>query len=345
LSQPVGVLIVGAGLMGRWHADAARRAGGRIVAVVDPDLSRARALAARHGAAALPEVSAALQSAASSAHQLSSARPESSATVAHVCTQPGTHASLASQLLERGIAVLVEKPFARTAAETRQLLDLAARRNSLAVPTHQFLFQPGVLRAFGRLGASRPLRHVEAVACSAGAEGRSGSARDEVVAEILPHALAFLARLFPGKLAATSWHLERPTAGEMRATTVLDGVGISILISMSGRPTRNTLRLIGEKGTAHCDLFHGFAVFEGGGGVSRARKIAQPFVESGATLVTGAANLASRAVRRESAYPGLRELVRRFYDAVVGRGPAPISADETLAVAEARDALVALMRA
>jgi predicted dehydrogenase len=343
LSEPIRALIAGAGLMGRWHADAARRAGGRIVAVVDPDVSRARALAARHGAAPYPEVSAALESAGSVAHRPPSAPLEPGATVAHLCTPPGTHASLARQLLERGIAVLVEKPFAESAAETRRLLELAAKRGLSAVPTHQFLFQPGVRRAFERLGRIAPLRQVETVACSAGAELGSESARDEVVAEVVPHALAFLARLFPGKLAAATWHLERPAAGEMRATTVLDGVGISILISMSGRPTRNTLRLIGEKGTVHCDLFHGFAVFEGGG-VSRARKIAQPFVESGATLVTGAANLAARALRRESAYPGLRELVRRFYDAVQGRGPSPISAEETLAVAEARDALVALMR-
>ena len=39
--------IVGAGLMGRWHADAGVRAGGRLVAICDPDSEAARELAGR----------------------------------------------------------------------------------------------------------------------------------------------------------------------------------------------------------------------------------------------------------------------------------------------------------
>jgi hypothetical protein len=45
-------------------------------------------------------------------------------------------------------------------------------------------------------------------------------------------------------------------------------------------------------------------------------------------------------VAREAAYPGLRELVRRTYDAIDSESPPPIEARETLAVALARDAII-----
>ena len=55
-------------------------------------------------------------------------------------------------------------------------------------------------------------------------------------------------------------------------------------------------------------------------------------------------NLAARAVRRESAYPGLRTLVSEFYRAAAsdGRIAPPITPEESIAVAEGRDRIVAL---
>src|SRR5260370_21086015 len=112
-----------------------------------------------------------------------------------------------------------------------------------------------------------------------------------------------------------------------------------MLISLNGRPTVNALRLIGEHGSAQIDLFHGFCVLEHGA-VSRTHKIAHPFLQSGATLFSAATNLISRAARSESAYPGLRELIRRLYEALRTRGKPPITPSETLDVAAARDNLL-----
>jgi hypothetical protein len=86
------------------------------------------------------------------------------------------------------------------------------------------------------------------------------------------------------------------------------------------------------------NLFHGFATIERGT-PSRLDKIGRPLL--GSSLVVGAAvqNLARRLARREPAYPGLRELVYRFHDAVRRKAPSPIGVDESIDVARARDTI------
>jgi hypothetical protein len=50
--------------------------------------------------------------------------------------------------------------------------------------------------------------------------------------------------------------------------------------------------------------------------------------------------LGQRALRRQTAYPGLWELVQQFYAAAAQHAPSPISPAATLAVACARDAIL-----
>jgi predicted dehydrogenase len=107
---------------------------------------------------------------------------------------------------------------------------------------------------------------------------------------------------------------------------------VSIRVSMHGRPTVSSLLLIGERGTLQADLFHGFVVRQPGE-VSRRRKIVQPFGLAGALFGTAGVNLAGRAWRRELAYPGLRELMRRAYAAAGGACPPPIEPADVLDVA------------
>jgi predicted dehydrogenase len=316
--------IVGAGLMGQWHAHAVARVGGTVAVIVDPVRARALRLARSHPEARL-------------APQLDALAP-GDVDVVHVCTPLESHAPLVRAAVERGCHVLVEKPLSATREATAELLRLAESRGVLLCPVHQFLFQPGVLRLSELLPRILPLRHVDYVAASAGADGRSDAERDRVVLDILPHPLSLLERIGPDSIQSIDWQLQHPVPGELRASGRMGTASVSLLVSLGGRPTRNTLRLIGGGGSVHLDLFHGFAVAEPGA-ASRRHKILHPFALSGATAFGAARNLAVRAMRVELAYPGLRELVRRFYAAVRDGGPAPISAEETLAVATVRDRL------
>jgi len=86
------------------------------------------------------------------------------------------------------------------------------------------------------------------------------------------------------------------------------------------------------------DFFHGFAI-RYGGSVSRSRKIVRPFSTSLKLFYAASMNLIERGLRAETAYPGLRQLTQKFYTAVRGKGPPPISAEDVMAVAVARDAI------
>ncbi len=316
-------VVVGAGLMGRHHAAAIARAGGTLVAVVDPSVERAQRLAGR----------------ADVLRSLDELRGHRDPVdVVHVCAPLTEHASLAKRALALGAHLVVEKPLAPDAATTAALLAAAAERRLLVVPVHQFLFQRGVQRLLASRHRFDPLVRCVFEATTAGAE-RTSLDPDDLVADILPHPLALFSRFAPGVFPELEWQVIRPAAGELRALAVGGGTTFEIAISTRARPTRATLDLLGGRASAHADLFHGFAVVERGG-ATRIRKLARPFTLAGATLGRAGGNLAVRAVAREVAYPGLRELVRRTYDAIATGSPPPIDAQETLVVARARDAIL-----
>jgi predicted dehydrogenase len=319
--------VVGAGLMGRWHAHAIQRAGGRVVAVVDANVSRAERLAGSLDGkpVAVCDVGYLL-----SHHVIN---------VVHVCTPVDSHESVTSAALSGGSHVLVEKPLAADAATVEKLHALAARKGLLLCPVHQFLFQPGVLSAAEWLRELGPVRHFELVACSAGAEQGSIDDREQVARDILPHGLALARRLLGAAWLESGWYIAPGAPGELRASTSCGPTSITIMVSMSARPTENSLTIRCDRGTVRANLYHGYASLERGA-PSRLDKLTRPFV--GAALVLGAAtgNLAHRALSREAAYPGLRELIARFYRATKEGSQPPISAAESIDVSRARDRLL-----
>jgi predicted dehydrogenase len=327
----VSAAIVGAGLMGRWHAHAIRQAGGRVVGVVDTDPRAANALAARIATTAFTDIDG----------LLSAVQPD----VLHICTPLVTHEALTDRAIQAGLHALVEKPLTDDVATTERLCRLAERQGVLLVPVHQYLFQDGVLRTHRSLSSLGRLVHIQAVFCSAGAgDGAVTEASgDRVAAEILPHPLSLFELILPGSMPLARWRVTRPAAGELRLQTCAGDTTLSVLISMSGRPTRADLWVLGTLGSAYLDLFHGFALREPGR-VSRLRKAARPFDVAGRLGFAAAANLGRRSLTREYAYPGLDELVRRLYRAISVGGPAPISAASVAAVARSRERALAAMR-
>jgi predicted dehydrogenase len=296
--------------MGRWHAHAISRAGGRLVGVCDTNPRAAERLpgGALHVTTDLDELFAA-------------AEPE----VIHICTPSPTHAELVQRALQSGCHVIAEKPLAETGEETERLLALAAERGRLLFPAHPLPFQRWIADV-ERLGA---LRTLDYVVCSAGAEGSAAARMDETAMDVLPHPLSLYELFSPHGLGSVAWQVTRSGPGELRALGVDQGITLSLSISMSARPTRHELVVTGERGTLHADLFHGFATREPPMS-GRTYKVLRPFSLSARRFAGAGLNLARRALARESAYPGLRELIRSCYREIrlQGAGALPSATEE-----------------
>jgi len=318
--------IVGAGLMGRWHAKTIERIGGRVTAVADVNLNAAQRLATSYrDAQSFSDVEVMLGRA--------------SLDVIHVCTPPSSHSHLARLAIDAGVNAIIEKPFTATFEDAEYLLDTAAERRLIICPVHQFLFQDGVSRAKALLSRIGRILHLDGMICSAGGAGLAGEQLDVVVGEILPHPLSLMQMFLPAGLPEQDWLTLRPGRGELRAISETSAISLSVFISMNVRPTTCSFQIAGEDGTIHLDLFHGHSFIEPGR-VSRARKIIHPFDLALRSLSAATANICRRAIRSEPAYPGLRRLVRAFYEAVRTGSESPISREDTLRVARVRDLLI-----
>jgi predicted dehydrogenase len=122
--------VVGAGYLGRFHAEKyAAHPGARLVAIVDTDGERARALAARLGTEALTDRRAL----------------RGRIDCASVAVPTRAHFEVARDLLDMGVDVLVEKPLTGTIAEGRALVELAEGRGRVLQVGHLERFNPAVL--------------------------------------------------------------------------------------------------------------------------------------------------------------------------------------------------------
>ncbi len=316
--------IVGAGLMGGWHAYACRRAGGRVAAVIDVDAG---------AAARVADAAGCLTTAAS----LDALSGDVELDVVHVCTPPDTHVEETRRALARGCHVIVEKPLAPSAAATESLIAAARDAGRWLLPVHQAACQVGVREAASWL-RDATLRLFDYRACSAGADADPSRA-DAVAAEILPHPLALVDVLLPGALDTLRWSVDRTGSGELAAGGAAGTAMVRLFVSMHARPPRHELWLYADRGTLAVDLFHGYA-WRDPGGTSRSWKIARPFASAAAAAGLAAANLGRRVLTGEPAYPGLTALVREAYEAIEAPDRKPFSDEHVLAVARARDRIL-----
>ncbi len=118
-----------------------------------------------------------------------------------VATPPATHHALVSGALEAGKHVLVEKPLARTSAEARDLVDMAAARDLVLMPGHTFLYSPAVNK-IKQLIDEGALGEIYFVTSSRMNLGKYQS--DGVICDLAPHDISILLYLLDEPLVQVS---------------------------------------------------------------------------------------------------------------------------------------------
>jgi predicted dehydrogenase len=120
-----------------------------LAGMCDPDLARARSVAEENG---IPGAYASLEEglAATGARMVS------------ICTPPQTHKDLAIYAFEHGADVLMEKPFAVTLAEAREVVAAQKRTGRKLSVVHQNKFMGGIMRmqAIVRSGEAGRVLHI-----------------------------------------------------------------------------------------------------------------------------------------------------------------------------------------
>jgi predicted dehydrogenase len=138
-SRSIRAAVIGVGHLGRHHARIlAELPGVELVGVADANVQRAQEIADIHGTKVLAP------------SQMAGA-----VDAVVVATPTASHAEVACPLLEAGVAVLVEKPIARTLAEADAILSAARARHAVLAVGHTERFNPAVEAARERLVTPR----------------------------------------------------------------------------------------------------------------------------------------------------------------------------------------------
>ncbi|MCC7181499.1 MAG: Gfo/Idh/MocA family oxidoreductase [Acidobacteria bacterium] len=317
--------LIGAGKMGRHHLKAIAASGvATVVGIADPAASKED----------LEELLPADAVVVGSPIELfERARPD----VVHIVTPPGSHAELAEEALRAGCHVYIEKPFTPTRSEAEAVLSLAAERGLKVCAGHQVLFEAPALAVWDALPEIGRMVHIESY-FSFKMVRRTITPADQVK-DILPHAVYPVVDLIRAGSGITDQPIEvvgmsLDADGEAYALLRLGKVTAVVMVTLNGRPVEQYQVIVGSNGSLRPDYI--------GGGMA---KLVGPGTGPGVLLtpyrrafrtVTGTTRGVTRLLAGGS-YPGLRMLVRRFYQSIREGTAVPLSPQsilDTVAICE-----------
>lgn len=320
--------IIGCGIIANAHLPYVRSAGGDPVALCDLSIATSSELADRHG----------IQRVYRNVDEMLDLEK---LDAVHVLTPPHAHARVAIAALERGVPALVEKPLALSLADVEAMSAAARRGGTFFTADHNRLFDPPMLEArrLWERGELGELVAIESYQAGVASEREwLGELAGGGIGDLVPHPL-YLQLYFlgaVGKLDAMAFS----TKGEGRIEelrVLMQGQGRtgSLTISMNASPMMNTLKLCGSKMTVEVNLNNMTIVKRRDYKVPKIIAKPLPNLDESWQLLTQTTRNTVDFVRGKIRfYPGMGELIRRFYDSIRRGTPPPVSEAEAAAVVD-----------
>ena len=291
---------------------------------------------------------------------LDSVRPD----VVHITTPPQSHASIATQCLEHGSHVYVEKPFTVNADEARALISLASAKGLKITAGHDDQFTHAARRmrrlvASGYLGG--PPVHMESTYCYDLADVRYAKAflsdsqhwlrrlPGKLLHNIISHGIARIAEFLTTDEPDVLAHgFVSPRLRELGECDIVDELRVIVseeqrltayfTFSSQMRPSVHQLRLYGTKNGIFVDQDHETVIkLRGGRYSSYAQMFVPPMTFAGQHLGNLATNVRTFLRRDFHFKSGMKFLIESFYSSIREGTPLPITYREILLTATIMD--------
>jgi predicted dehydrogenase len=321
--------VVGCGDIANAHLPYVLKAGGLVVGLVDSDVTASNRLADQFGVQSIYRRVEDL---------IESEKPD----VVHVLTPPHTHAAVACAVLERGVHTLVEKPLATTTIDVERIRSAAARGGALVTVDHNRLFDPPMLR-LQSLRESGDLGEIVAVesyqAATAGDRNWLHALPGGALGDLLTHHIYLHQALLGPIMSVDAGAKYRGEfCEELRVVLQSGGASGTITISMRGSPKISRLRVYGTRKSAEIYANAMAMVTRRDYDLPKLLAKPMPSLDEALQLVQQTASTTLNFVLgRVRYYPGMGEVIRRFYDAVRSGSAPPVTmehAAETVSISE-----------
>jgi predicted dehydrogenase len=257
------IVVVGAGGMGSNHSRAiATGANTELSAVVDFDTDKAKSLAKRFESKAFSSLDEALAS--------------NNVDGVVVATTTASHLSIAREVIERGIPLLVEKPITDDLDTTRDLLELSKNQNVPIMCGFVERFNPAVRTALGLM--DEPMKHFMSVRHSPVNPRATASVVYDLLIHDIDIALAFHDRVDDVvSIDSVNWTPKNSAVDEIADCVMKfeDGSIASLSASRQGQRKIRDVRVVTDTHLFEVDLLRV--------NVTIYKNVMQEVVESGGT--------------------------------------------------------------
>jgi predicted dehydrogenase len=351
------VVIVGCGKIADGHVEQVRAIGrGEVIAVCDREPLMVEQLAVRMG----------IEGRFSDVEEmLRRTRPD----VVHIATPPESHLPIACAALRFGCHVFVEKPFALNESDARVILDVAREQARRVSVNYLYNFEPPglMLERLLAKGALGEIVHLDTTyGYNLGGDYGLAVMADpahwvhrlpgRLFHNVLDHVLAKVVGHLGDSMETQVLSFRRRRASgdpvidalddELRFVVRSGGTTVTGLVSAHGRPVAHTLRVVGTRDTVELDYTARTLVHSANWSEPSALGRLFPAWTQARQFRDNAWRNLGLFRRHEFHYfECMRVLLRRFYDAIEGKGPDPIEPAHVLRVCRIIDQIVVGMAA